>query len=493
MYIGIDLGTSGVKVVLVDGAQHVLASETVALKVSRPHEGWSEQNPDDWLAATLAAIDALAKAYPSEVSQVTGIGLSGQQHGAVLLDGGGKVLRPCILWNDTRAEAECAIFEHRFPESRAVTGNIAMPGFTAPKLIWVAEHEKDIFAKTRLVLLPKAWLRFAMTGEAIEDMSDASGTLWLDVGQRRWSEEALSATGLSLSHMPELREGSEAAGVLKPDLVQRWGMRKAPVFAGSAGDNAAGAVGLGATKPGDAFLSLGTSGVVWVTTDSYRGGARDAIHAFCHAVPGVWHQMGVTLSAAASLAWWSRVTGMKEAELLAELPVSPEAPSPVLFAPYLSGERTPHNDGAVRGGFALLSQDTTRAQMTQAVLEGVAFSFRDALEGLRASGSEVKEAAVIGGGSRSALWVAILASVLGIPLHRLANGETGGAFGAARLARLAITGEDVETVCLSPERAETIIPNEAVGHAYEAAYAGYRTLYPGLAAVKTVLAIKENA
>ncbi|MFT8802774.1 MAG: xylulokinase [Gluconobacter cerinus] len=492
MYIGIDLGTSGVKVVLADEAQRVLASETVKLEVSRPHEGWSEQNPEDWLAATLDAIDALAKAYPSEVSQVTGIGLAGQQHGAVLLDDKDVVLRPCLLWNDTRAEAECAVFESRFPESRAVTGNIAMPGFTAPKLIWVAAHEKEVFAKTRRVLLPKAWLRFVMTGEAIEDMSDASGTLWLDVGRRRWSEEALSATGLSLSHMPELREGSEAAGGLTPDLMRRWGMQKAPVFAGGAGDNAAGAVGLGATKPGDAFLSLGTSGVVWVTTDSYRGGAKAAIHTFCHAIPGVWHQMGVTLSAAACLAWWSRVTGMSETALLAELPDAPDAPSPVLFAPYLSGERTPHNDGAVRGGFALLSQDTTRAQMTQAVLEGVAFSFRDALEGLRESGSEIAEASVIGGGSRSTLWVAILASVLGIPLHRLANGETGGAFGAARLARLAVTGEDVEAVCLSPERIGTVAPDESLRRAYEVAYAGYRALYPGLNTVKTIILKKKE-
>lgn len=256
MYIGIDLGTSGVKVVLVDETQHVLASETVKLTVSRAHAGWSEQNPEDWLNATLSAIDTLAETHPSQVSRVTGIGLSGQQHGAVLLDSQERVLRPCMLWNDTRAEAECAIFEKRFPQSRSVTGNIAMPGFTAPKLIWVATHEKDIFQKIRRVLLPKAWLRLAMTGDAIEDMSDASGTLWLDVANRCWSEAALSASGLSLSHMPELREGSEPAGILNADLAQRWGMKQRPVFAGGAGDNAAGAVGLGATKPGDAFLSL---------------------------------------------------------------------------------------------------------------------------------------------------------------------------------------------------------------------------------------------
>lgn len=485
MYIGIDLGTSGVKVVLVDETQHVLASETVKLTVSRAHAGWSEQNPEDWLNATLSAIDTLAETHPSQVSRVTGIGLSGQQHGAVLLDSQERVLRPCMLWNDTRAEAECAIFEKRFPQSRSVTGNIAMPGFTAPKLIWVATHEKDIFQKIRRVLLPKAWLRLAMTGDAIEDMSDASGTLWLDVANRCWSEAALSASGLSLSHMPELREGSEPAGILNADLAQRWGMKQRPVFAGGAGDNAAGAVGLGATKPGDAFLSLGTSGVLWVTTASYSGGGQNAIHSFCHAIPGMWHQMGVTLSAAASLAWWSRVTGMSEGDLLGELPSAPKTPSPVLFAPYLSGERTPYNDGAVRGGFVFLSQDTTRAQMTQAVLEGVAFSFKDGLEALRASGSQITEAAVIGGGSQSPLWVSILASVLEIPLHRLVDGETGGAFGAARLARLAVTGETVETVCLKPQYAGTIMPEVGLRQAYTSAYSKYRDLYPSLSNINS--------
>lgn len=480
MYLGIDLGTSGIKAVLVDSHQAIIASHTEKLEVSRPHPGWSEQDPQDWYEATLRALDALRDSHPEALARVRGIGLSGQQHGAVLLDADGEVLRPCLLWNDTRAESECSLFEHRFPLCRQITGNIAMPGFTAPKVIWVARHEPEIFARVTHVVLPKAWLRFRMTGALIEDMSDASGSLWLDTGRRLWSDAALEASSLRLASMPDLCEGTAPAGRLHAELAARWGMSEPPIFAGGAGDNAAGAVGLGAIHTGDAFLSLGTSGVVWVTTDSFHPGGNNAIHSFCHAVPDQWHQMGVTLSAAASLAWWSRVTGLDEKTLLAELPQNPEAPSPVLFAPYLSGERTPHNDGTVRGGFVGLTQDTTRAQMTQAVLEGVAFSFRDALEGLAESGTVITQADVIGGGSRSPLWTSILASVLGITLHRLANGEQGGAFGAARLARLAVTSEAVSTVCLPPERIASIAPDESLTGPYRAAYARYRALYPAL-------------
>lgn len=485
MFIGIDVGTSGIKAVLVDENQKVLAAHTEKLTVSRPHESWSEQDPEDWWKATIKAIDKLKESHPREIGAVKGIGFSGQQHGAVLLGEKGEVLRPCILWNDTRAGTECSLFERRFPQSRQITGNIAMPGFTAPKLIWVARHEPEIFHKTRHVLLPKAYLRYRMTGEMIDDMSDASGTLWLDTGRRLWSEAALDATGLHLNQMPELCEGTEPAGRLKADLATRWGMGERPIFAGSAGDNAAGAVGLGATKPGDAFVSLGTSGVVWMTTDSFHPGGKFAIHSFCHAIPATWHQMGVTLSAAASLAWWSRVSGLSERELLAELPEAPEAPSPVLFAPYLSGERTPYNDGVVRGAFIGLSQDTTRTQMTQAVLEGVAFSFRDALDGLAASGSLFHEADVIGGGSQSPLWTAIIASVMDVTLHRLAHGEQGGAFGAARLARIAVTGEAVEDVCTAPERIGSVAPDPQLRGAYRNAHARYKEMYPALKAIHT--------
>ncbi|MBW4022517.1 MAG: xylulokinase [Proteobacteria bacterium] len=484
MYLGIDLGTSGIKAVLVDDADKVCASHTEPLDISRPHPGWSEQNPEDWWQATLRTLDALAASHPAEMAAVRGIGLSGQMHGAVLLDGTGAPLRPAILWNDTRSEAECRELEAALPSLGQISGNPAMPGFTAPKLMWVRKHEPAIFTATAKVLLPKAYLRYRLTGEMIEEMSDASGTLWLDVGARAWSDAALAATSLTRAHMPHLVEGSAPAGHLTDALTRRWGMATAPVLAGGAGDNAAGAVGLGAIRPGSAFVSLGTSGVLWATTDRFRPNPEAAVHAFCHALPGLWHQMGVTLSAAASLAWWSEVAQEKEASLLQALPEVPAAPSPVTFLPYLSGERTPHNDGRIRGAFIGLSQDTSRAALTQAVLEGVAFSFRDCLDALRSAGTVVTEADVIGGGSRSGTWIAILASVLGITLHRLADGEHGGAFGAARLGRLAVTGEDPQALCQPPRRLAAVAPVPELQRAYETRLTRYRALYKALSGVE---------
>jgi xylulokinase len=481
-YLGLDLGTSGVKALLVDDAQRVIGSHTAALSVSRPAPGRSEQDPQDWWRATEESLAALAAAHPDAMARVAGIGLSGQMHGAVLLDSAGAVLRPAILWNDVRSSAECAELEAAEPSMRAVTGNIAFPGFTAPKLLWVRKHEPEVFARIAHVVLPKAWLRYVLTGALFEDMSDASGTLWLDVGRRDWSDAMLAATGLVRAQMPPLVEGTAPAGTLKPELAARFGMRGAPVLAGGAGDNAAGAVGLGAIEAGSAFISLGTSGVMFVTTDRFLPNPDEAVHAFCHTVPGTWHQMGVTLSAAASFAWWAGVTGMDEAALLAELPDVIERPSEATFLPYLAGERTPHNDGAVRGVFAGLTLETGRAAMTQAVLEGVAFSMRDCLDGLMRAGSAVAEADVIGGGSRSRVWIQMLASVLGLRLHRLAGGEQGAAFGAARLARLAVTGEAPAAVCLPPERVETFEPDSALAVAYRERMGLYRALYPAIVA-----------
>lgn len=483
MYLGIDLGTSAVKALLVDDEQRVVGISTRPLAVAGDAPGHREQDPEHWWLAVVATVDELHAAHPVALAAVRGIGLCGQMHGAVLLDGVGQVLRPAILWNDTRAVAECGELEHGFSRLRSVTGNVAMPGFTAPKLLWVRRHEPAVFGRIRKVLLPKAYIRFRMTGETIEDMSDASGSLWLEVGRRDWSDEALAATGLDRSAMPSLVEGSAIAGVLGGDLVRRWGMTRAPVLAGGAGDNAAGAVGLGATRAGGAFLSLGTSGVLWVTTDRFRPYPQAAVHAFCHAVPDTWHQMGVTLSAAASLAWWAGVSGRSELALLEEMG-TPGTPSPALFLPYLSGERTPHNDGAIRGAFAGLSQEDSRPALTQAVLEGVAFSMRDCLDALRASGSTIDGADVIGGGSRSRAWVRILAAALDIPLHRVADGEHGGAFGAARLGRLAATGEAVADVCLPPARVETIEPDPALSAAYADRLPRYHALG---AAVKAAL------
>lgn len=466
-YIGIDLGTSSLKAILVDDRQCLLAGAARDLRIDRPRPLWSEQDPADWIDAALSALREIKQIAPSPFRACKGIGLSGQMHGAVLLDQADTPLRPCMLWNDGRSAVECTELEAAEPTSRDITGNIAMPGFTAPKLLWVRRHEPDVFRQVRRVLLPKAYLRLALTGEAIEEMSDAAGTLWLDVGGRDWSDRMLAATGLDRSRMPGLVEGSHPAGRMRAELSRDLGFDAPPLFAGGAGDNAAGAIGLGAIAPGESFLSLGTSGVLWRTTGDFEPHTDGAVHAFCHALPGLWHQMSVHLSAAASLSWWAGVTGRAEPELLASLGEPLDAPSRALFTPYLSGERTPHNDPRMRAGFAGLGHETDREAMTQAVLEGVAFAFRDGKDALESAGSPIREAIAIGGGSRSDLWLSILANVLDMPLHRYAAAETGAAFGAARLARLACTGEDRRAICLRPEgNAETFRPEPALVAAY---------------------------
>lgn len=473
--IGIDIGTSGVKVALVGDDDRVIGHSSQPLTVSRPHAGWSEQAPEHWWAATCAGLDDLRAQHPAELAGTTAIGLSGQMHGATLIDDKGDTLRPCILWNDGRSDVECAELERDWPALRSVTGNIAMPGFTAPKLLWVRKHEPELFARVAKVLLPKAWLRWKLSGEFAEDMSDASGTLWLDVGARRWSEAALAATGLRLEQMPRLVEGSEVAGQLSAELTARWGFRRAPLIAGGAGDNAAGAVGVGAVHPGDAFVSLGTSGVLWATTAQFAPNPARAVHAFCHAVPNTWHQMGVLLSAASSLAWWAGVSGRHEPELLAEIGADAPA-SPVWFAPYLSGERTPHNDTRVRGGFLGLAADTSRADVTLAVLEGVAYALADAQQSLAGAGTVLSEAALIGGGARSPLWAQIIADVLGITLHQVAESDIGCALGAARLARMA-AGEGI-AVARPAHRLRSFEPRPAQVALHRERHRHWQRLYP---------------
>lgn len=433
-----DLGTSALKLALVGDDDRVIATASRALTVQRPVPGHSEQHPAAWWQAACEGLDELKARVPHDLAETAAVAISGQMHGATLLDAAGGTLRPCILWNDGRSQTECAELEAAWPALRQVSGNLAMPGFTAPKLAWVRKHEPGLFARIAKVLLPKAWLGWKLTGQYVEEMSDASGTLWLDVAQRRWSAEALAATGLTEAQMPRLVEGSAAAAELNAEACARWGFRRAPLLAGGAGDNAAGAVGVGAVRPGDAFVSLGTSGVLWATTAGFAPNPARAVHAFCHALPATWHQMGVLLNAASALAWWAQVCGRPEAELVAEAEAwsGPHTQGP-FFAPYLAGERTPHNDAALRGGFAQLAADTPRAAMTQAVLEGVAYALRDCQAALADAGTVLTQASALGGGARSAHWVQVLADVLGLPLHQVAESEHGGALGAARLARMA--------------------------------------------------------
>jgi xylulokinase len=480
MYLGLDIGTSSVKAVLVDHDGRVLGVSSRPLAWSQPKPLWSEQDPELWIEAAIGAIDDLANERPSEVAQVSGLGLSGQMHGAVLIDAEGKPLRPAILWNDGRAFAECDELEARFPALREVSGNMAMPGFTAPKLLWVSRYEPQIFARAAKVLLPKAYVRFRLTGEMIEEMSDASGTLWLDSGRRRWSEDALEATHLEISNMPQLVEGSDACGFLAPELARRWGMGSRVVVAGGAGDCAASALGLGAIKPGDAFLSLGTSGVLFAVTGRFLPNPASAVHAFCHALPNLWHQMGVMLSAASALSWLAGILGTPESELLAPLGNVVRGPSPVQFLPYLAGERTPHNDSQATGALTGLRMATERGDIVQAVLEGVAYSAKDNLAVLTSAGTKIDEVDFAGGGSRSALWAQILADVLGIAVHRVEDGEVGAALGAARLGHLAATGDSPADVCHKPRRLATFEPRLNVTAAYHDAYTGWRGLYPAL-------------
>jgi xylulokinase len=480
--LGIDIGTSGVKAVLVDhegtGHDRVVAVVSSPLKVRRPKPGWSEQAPEDWWQATLCCCDLIHVANPTELAACTAIGLSGQMHGATLLDGQGDVLRPCILWNDGRSAAQCAALEAEWPALRQVTGNLAMPGFTAPKLRWVREHEPDVFAKVAHVLLPKAYVRYRLCGEMIEEMSDASGTLWLDVAARRWSDDALAACGLDVQQMPRLVEGSDRAGTLHRELAARWGMRVPPVIAGGAGDNAAGAIAVGATKSGDAFVSLGTSGVLWCTTDRFAPNTDHAVHAFCHAIPDTWHQMGVLLSAASCLSWWATINGCTEQALLKEL--RPGAVTTAFFAPYLAGERTPHNDTNVRGGFAMLDASHTRRDLTLALLEGVSYAMRDAQQALAAAGAVLVEADLLGGGARSSFWCQLMADVLAMPLHQVTQSETGCASGAARLAAVAAMGggaEAVASVVTKPARQATFEPAAAAVERHRARHLQWQSLY----------------
>ncbi|ODT08004.1 MAG: xylulokinase [Mesorhizobium sp. SCN 65-20] len=479
MYLGLDLGTSGVKALLMDAGQKIIGSGHGSLDVSRPHHGWSEQDPADWIRATEEAVGALKASYPGELATVRGIGLSGQMHGATLLDAGGEVLRPCILWNDTRSFVEAARLDAD-PRFRKITGNIVFPGFTAPKLAWVKANEPAVFARVAKVLLPKDYLRLWLTGEHVSEMSDAAGTSWLDVGGRRWSTELLAATDLDEAHMPHLVEGTERTGDLRADLASNWGMSGGVTVAGGAGDNAASACGMGTVKPGAAFVSLGTSGVLFAANGAYLPNPESAVHTFCHALPQAWHQMGVILSATDSLNWLSGITGRDAAELTRELGGELRAPSGVTFLPYLSGERTPHNDAAIRGSFTGLAHAVDRAGLTQAVLEGVAFAFRDSLEALAKAGTTLTRVTAIGGGSRSRYWLKSIATALGLPVDIPADGDFGAAFGAARLGLIAAEGADPLEVCTPPATAETIEPAAALAGAYDEAYQHYRKLYPAI-------------
>lgn len=479
MFLGIDLGTSEVKLLLLDARGRIVGTAGSVLTLSSPQPLWSEQDPSDWWAATQAAVAQLRAAHPAEFAAIRGIGLSGQMHGAVLLDDSDAMLRPAILWNDGRSHAECGELTAAAPRLHDIAGNLAMPGFTAPKLLWIRKHEPALFARVKTVLLPKDWLRLQLTGDKVSDPSDAAGTLWLDVARRDWSDELLAACGLTRAQMPRLVESNQPGGVLKPELAQAWGLGPEVVIAGGAGDNAASAIGIGATQPGDGFISLGTSGVLFVVNDRLAPNPASAVHAFCHALPQHWHQMSVMLSAASCLRWFCSLVGSDEATLLAELAsLSPDdsAVNAPIFLPYLAGERTPHNDPFAPGVFHGLTAQTTRADCTYAVLEGVTFGLADGLDALRAAGTEVHQLSLVGGGSRSHFWAQLIADALKVDIVLHTGSEAGSALGAARLGWLA-TGGGVDAACTRPPVAALFSPDPRRHARLALRLARFRDLY----------------
>ena len=459
------------KALLLDRAHRVRASASAPLGVQQPQPLWREQDPAQWWQACEDALAGLLQAAAAEgiaSSQIEAIGLSGQMHGATLLDAGHRVLRPAILWNDGRAQAQCAELERRVPASRQITGNLMMPGFTAPKLLWVAQHEPRVFEHIAKVLLPKDYLRLRLTGDCASDMSDAAGMLWLDMARRDWSDELLGATGLTRQQMPALYEGPQLTGRLRAEVAERFGLRRIPVVAG-AGDNAAGAIGMGLVKPGQAMLSLGSSGVFFIVTEGFLANPAQGVHSFCHALPSSWHLMSVMLSAASCLDHTQALTGAADVpSLLAAAQARGLRDATPLYLPYLNGERTPHNNPAAKALFFGLDAGTVAADLANATLEGVGQGLLDGIEAVEASGVRAGEIVLVGGGSRSDYWVQMLANILNRPLQRRQGGDFGPALGAARLARLGIDGGTAAEHCPPPAWLGEFLP-QAQPQAWHAA------------------------
>ncbi|MDC9776523.1 xylulokinase [Proteus mirabilis] len=476
MYLGLDLGTSSVKAIIMNEQGDVVASHSIPLTLSRPHPQWSEQDPQAWWQATDEAIKQLSRTQPME--QIQAIGLSGQMHGAVLLDAQQNILRPAILWNDGRSVKQCLRLAKQYPQFKEITGNLVMPGFTAPKLQWVAENEAEIFCQIAHVLLPKDFLRWKMSGNFASDMSDAAGTLWLDMQKRDWSDELLAATGLSRCQMPTLFEGNQITGYLLPEIAKKWQMKQVPIIAGG-GDNAAGAIGVGVYQPGQGMLSLGTSGVYFVVSEKFLQNSDNAVHSFCHALPQTWHLMSVILSAASCLDWVCQLTGISDVgAMFKEIEQHAHSDSSLLFLPYLSGERTPYNNADAKGVFWGLTHQHQRADLCRAVLECVSFALRQGIEVADKAGQHADNITLIGGGARSEYWRQLLADITGKTLDYRQGGDVGPALGAARLAQLAINPAHLSQIILSQPKLETRhVPNLEKHKAYQDKYNAFKKLY----------------
>jgi xylulokinase len=485
-FLGIDASTTGIKALLIDEAGNVTGTATTDLSLSTPQPLWSEQDPAEWWQGAVTSIRQVLADTGLSGEEVAAIGLTGQMHGLTLLDEAGEVLRPAILWNDQRTGPQCDEIRRRLGKTRLIelTGNDALTGFTAPKILWVRENEPETFAKARHILLPKDYVRFKLTGDYATDRAGAAGTLLLDVKTRDWSAAVLEALEIPPEWLPPTHEGPEVTGTISPEAAQATGLKAGTPVVGGGGDQAAQAVGVGAVQPGIIALTLGTSGVVFASTGEPFIEPEGRLHAFCHAVPGRWHLMGVMLSAAGSLRWYrdTLAPGADFDALLAPAATVPPGCEGLLFLPYLTGERTPHPDPLARGAFVGLTVRHTQPHLTRAVLEGVAFGLRDSFELIKGAGlAEIKQVRVSGGGARSPLWRQILADVLTAELVTV-NTTEGAAYGAALLAGVgAGAWRDVDAACQSTIQVTgSTTPQADIVARYERSYATYRELYPAL-------------
>lgn len=475
--LGIDVGTSAVKAVIVDADQHLLAADSEPLTIQHPAPSCSEQDPLAWWTATALVLDRLSHAAPQALGAVATIGLSGQMHGLVALDAADVPLRPAILWNDARALPETARLASLDPDLIARLGVPPTAGYTAPKLLWLADHEPQVWARTRTLLAAKDYLRLQLTGERVTDVSDASGMWLLDATTRDWSPAALLACEVDRARLPRLIEGTAVSGHVRRALAARWGMSGVVVVAGGGGDAACGGVGLGAVRPGDAFVSLGTSGQVFIASDRHSPAPDTMVQAFCHAVPGGWYRVAALLNGASPLAFMAGLLGLSDiGAVLQATEAAFRGPSSLLALPYFSGERTPHNDPLARGALFGLSPATQPTDVVQAVLESVAFSLADGLEALGGSDRGTDGLGFIGGGARSAFWGRIIASVLGRPLRRYKGTEHGAALGAARLGLVA-AGMPLGSIVTEPDTRDVIAPDPRLSDAYAPRLSAFRQLY----------------
>ena len=480
MYLGLDCGTSGLKALLTDERGATVASAQRAYSPDRPHPGWSEQDPEVWAAAMTGAIADLRDSAAKALTGVKAIGFSGQMHGAVLLDRAMNPVRPAILHNDARAHREADELACEHPELARIVGVKPMPGFTGPKLKWIARHEPDNRRRVALVLAPKDYLRLKLGGDLATDMSDAAGMWLLDEAARAWSPEAFLACEGDPAWAPRLIEGSAAAGRIAPRVADALGLPRGGVLAAGGGDAAVGAIGLGAIGPGEGFISLGTATQLIVATGRYLSAPEKLVHSFAHALPDRWYAMAAMLNGAGALAFAGRLLGAPTEALEREAAADYHGPGALLFLPYLSGERTPLDDPYARGVLFGLSETTSRADVARAVMEGVALTLADARDCLAAAGASIESVGLIGGGAKSALWTRMIAAATGFSVVRMRGGETGPALGAARLARMAATGEPPEVVCRPPEIADVTAPDPKLADQFMRQRERFGALYSAL-------------